>query len=166
MADNAEPVVVFLVGIRINKWRRVGHWLPLLLTLPGMLRELVKSADSGLLAYRLLIGPGLRQATLVQYWDRQDNLLRFARDLPGTHRSAQRRLWRHYGSGDAVGVWHELLPVAEGAHHGVYGNMPPMGLGALYHVRSELWWLESTHSSDRSAAGREHHNSGEQTGQN
>lgn len=88
MAGNAEPVVLFMVGVRINKWRKVGHWLPLLLTLPGMLRELITTPDGGLLGYRLLIGPGPRNAMLAQYWRSSDDLLRFARDVPGTHRSA------------------------------------------------------------------------------
>lgn len=142
MAGNADPVALFMAGVKINKWRKVGHWLPLLLTLPGMLRELITTPDGGLLGYRLLIGPGPRHVMLVQYWRSSDDLLRFARDVPGTHRSAQRRFWRHYGSG-GVGVWHELLPVAEGVHHGMHGNMPPIGLGALHPVRSELWWMEN-----------------------
>jgi Domain of unknown function (DUF4188) len=145
-AQGTEPVVVFLVGIRINKWRKVGHWLPLLVTMPGMLQELVTAPDGGLLGYRLLIGPGPRQAMLLQYWRGSDDLLRFARESSGMHRSAQRRFWRHYGSSDAVGVWHELLPVAAGAYHGVYGNMPPMGLGALNPIQPELWWLETAGS--------------------
>jgi hypothetical protein len=144
--QGTEPVVVFLVGIRINKWRKVGHWLPLLLAMPGMLQELVTAPDGGLLGYRLFIGPGPRQAMLLQYWRGSDDLLRFAREASGMHRSAQRRFWRHYGSGGAVGVWHELLPVAAGAHHGVYGNMPPMGLGALGPIRPEPWWLETAAS--------------------
>src|SRR3569833_1648345 len=54
-----DPVVVFLVGIRINKWRKVGHWLPLLLTMPGMLQELVTAPDGGLLGFCFFFGFGL-----------------------------------------------------------------------------------------------------------
>jgi hypothetical protein len=34
VAGNAEPMVVFRVGIRINRWRGIRHWLPLLLAMP------------------------------------------------------------------------------------------------------------------------------------
>jgi hypothetical protein len=142
VAGNAEPVVVFLLGIRINRWRGIRHWLPLLLAMPGMLRELTSAPDGGLLGYRLLFGPGPRQAMLVQYWRRPEDLHRFASDAAEPHRAAQRRYWWHYGSSDSVGVWHEMLISAAGSHHGMYGNMPPTGFGALRQVRDARWWAE------------------------
>jgi hypothetical protein len=143
VTGDAEPVVMFLLGIRINRWRSVRRWLPLVLTIPGMLGDLVRTPDSGLLGYRLLIGPGPRQAMVVQYWRRTDDLHRFARDATGPHRPAQRRFWWHYGSSEAIGVWHEVVVTAEGGHHGVYGNMPPTGLGALHPVRDGQWWAQT-----------------------
>jgi len=44
----------------------------------------------------------------------------------------------------AVGVWHELLVSAEGQHQGMYGNMPPTGLGALRPVRPGQWSAQPT----------------------
>jgi hypothetical protein len=140
VVDNTEPVVVFLLGIRINRWRGIRHWLPLVLTIPSMLRELASAPEGGLLGYRVLLGPGPRQAMLVQYWRRAEDLHSFARDGAGPHRAAQHRYWWHYGSSASVGVWHEMLIAAEGAHHAMYGNMPPMGLGALRPVRDAQWW--------------------------
>ena len=139
-ADNAEPAVMFLLGIRINRWRKIRRWLPLLLTIAGMLRELAAAPDSGLLGYRLLLGPGPRQAMIVQYWRSTDDLHGYARERAGSHRSAQRRYWWHYGASDGVGVWHELMHSPEGSHHALYGNMPPTGLGAHRTVRTEEWW--------------------------
>ena len=150
MTGEVEDTVVFLLGIRVNRWRGVRHWVPLLLAVPGMLRELVAADDSGLLGYRLLLGPGPRQAMIVQYWRGAEDLHRFARAAAGPHRAAQRRLWWNYGSGGAVGVWHELVVPAEGAHHAVYGNMPPTGLGALHPVRAGRWWARET-SGQRSS---------------
>jgi len=148
--DNTEPAVVFLVGIRINQWRRVRRWLPLLLAMPSMLRELVSNPGSGLTGYRLLLGPGLRQATVVQYWRSPEDLHRFAHQAAGTHRSAQRRYWWHYGDSAAVGVWHELLVSPQGAHHGMYGNMPPFGIGALRPVHEQQWWaMAESHTPAR-----------------
>jgi hypothetical protein len=141
-ADNADPIVVFLVGIRINSWWKVRYWLPLILTMPTMLRELVTAPDGGLLGYRLLLGPGPRQAMLVQYWRGPEELRAFAGDPTGSHRSAQRQFWRHYAAcGGVVGVWHEILAVPERAHHSLYGNMPPTGIGGLHGVRPVEWML-------------------------
>jgi hypothetical protein len=139
-ADARGDVVVFLLGFRINRWLRVRRWLPLVLTVPGMLHELAAAPDSGLLGYRLLVGPGPRQAMIVQYWRHVDDLHRFARTAAGPHRAAQRRYWWHYGASDAVGVWHEVVAPAAGDLHGVYGNMPPTGLGALQPTGPDQWW--------------------------
>ena len=138
--ENTESVVVFLVGVRINTWWKVRYWLPLLLAMPTMLRELVTAPGSGLLGYRLLVGPGPRQAMLVQYWSGPEELRAFAEDRTGSHRSAQRRFWRHYADcRGVVGFWHEIFVVEQGAHHSLYGNMPPAGIGGLYGVREAAW---------------------------
>ncbi|MEY9895071.1 hypothetical protein ABIA35_003106 [Catenulispora sp. MAP12-49] len=127
-----------MIGIRINKWRAPRHWLPLLLALPPMVCDLADDPDSGLLGYRLLLGPGPRQAMLVQYWSDTDALHTFARDIDSPHRAAQERFWRHYAAGRAaVGVWHELLTAA--APEALYGNMPPTGIGALRDVQPLAW---------------------------
>ena len=139
VADNREPAVVFVVGLRINRWRAVRRWVPLILTVPTMLRDLTRAPDSGLLGYRVLLGPGPRQAAVLQYWRRPEDLHRFAGDLAGAHRAAKRRYWWHYGASEAVGVWHELLVSADGQHQGMYGNMPPFGLGAMRPVRPGRW---------------------------
>jgi heme-degrading monooxygenase HmoA len=139
-ADNAEQVVVLLLGVRINRWRRPGHWLPVLLAMPAALRELRSRPESGLLGYRLLLGPGPREAMLLQYWRSKGDVHAFAHHPASSHRTAQRRLWRHYAAaGGAVGVWHEMLPLAAGGYHGLYGNMPPTGVGAMG-ARGPLAW--------------------------
>ena len=137
-ADGTDSVTVFMVGIRVNRWLAPWHWLPLLLALPPMVRELAAEPDSGLLGYRLLLGPGARQAMLLQYWRDAQDLHTFARDPNSPHHAAQKRFWRHYAAADAaVGVWHELLPAS--APEALYGNMPPTGIGALRDVRPRAW---------------------------
>jgi fumigallin biosynthesis monooxygenase-like protein len=143
-ADNGEPVMVFLIGIRINKWRQPRHWLPLLLAMPAALTELTAQPDGDLLGYRLLLGPGPRQAMLLQYWRNTGGLQAFARGPGSTHRAAQRRLWQHYAAaGGAVGVWHEMLPIAGGSYHSLYGNMPPTGIGASRPLRQLAWEMDA-----------------------
>lgn len=147
-ADNTGQVVVLLLGIRINRWRRPAHWLPLLLAMPAALRELKAQPHGGLLGYRLFLGPGPRQAMLLQYWRSVDDVHAFAHHPASSHRAAQQRLWRHYAAaGGAVGIWHEILPLAEGAYHGLYGNMPPTGIGATRALRPLAWEMDATSSA-------------------
>lgn len=64
------PLVVFHIGMTINRWHRPDLWWPTFAAMPGMLAELAKDPDSGLLGYRMLIGR--RGPTLIQYWESTD----------------------------------------------------------------------------------------------
>jgi hypothetical protein len=73
--------VVFLIGMRINKFWKVHKWLPVALAMPRMLKELdAAPAEAGLLGYTNL---GL--TTLVQYWRSFDHLERYARAREKVH---------------------------------------------------------------------------------
>jgi Domain of unknown function (DUF4188) len=50
-------LVVFLIGMRVNKPWRPDLWLPVFAAMPSMLAELSKNPDSGLLGYRLVFDP-------------------------------------------------------------------------------------------------------------
>ncbi|MFE1292421.1 DUF4188 domain-containing protein [Streptomyces sp. NPDC058751] len=127
-------VVVFLIGMRINRWRAVRHWFPALKAMPRMLRELSRDGDSGLLGHRGL-GGGPRVFTIAQYWESREKLLAYASDRSGEHHPAwaafNRRLRNSKGS---VGVWHETYIVPAGSYESVYVDMPPTGLGAAWGV--------------------------------
>ncbi|NGO77098.1 DUF4188 domain-containing protein [Streptomyces sp. YC504] len=125
-------IVVFHIGMRINKWRAVRSWLPVFRAMPPMLRELSRDKESGLLGYRLLFG-GPRLPYIVQYWESKEKLLAYAMDAGKAHRPA----WTAYNrsarnAGGAVGIWHETYLVPEGRYENVYVNMPEFGLGAAY----------------------------------
>jgi len=49
-------LVLFLIGMRINRPWRLDLWLPVFFAMPAMLAELSKDKDSGLLGYRLTFG--------------------------------------------------------------------------------------------------------------
>ena len=49
-------VVVFLIGMRINRVWKIHKWLPVALAMPRMLRELKAAPDSGLLGVESWIG--------------------------------------------------------------------------------------------------------------
>jgi Domain of unknown function (DUF4188) len=46
-ADVDGEVVVFLIGMRINRWWKVHKWMPVAAAMPRMLRELALDPESG-----------------------------------------------------------------------------------------------------------------------
>ncbi|MFJ9418379.1 DUF4188 domain-containing protein [Streptomyces sp. NPDC101227] len=128
-ADGDGEVVVFLVGMRVNSWWAVRSWLPVLLAMPRMIKEQARDRTRGMLGYRVL--PGLRNFTVLQYWESKEKLLAYAGDQDGEHRPAwaayNRRAWAGRGG---VGIWHETYVVPAGSYESVYVGMPPYGLGA------------------------------------
>lgn len=122
-------VVVFLIGMRVNRWWALRSWWPAFAAMPRMLRELAADPGSGLLGHRMLLGAG--GPLVVQYWSSLESLLAYAHDPRAEHRPA----WRAFNeqarrSGGAVGIWHETYRVAPGAHETMYVDLPPGGLAA------------------------------------
>lgn len=125
--DYDGDLVVFLIGMRINKPWRPDLWLPVFSAMPGMLAELSKDKESGLLGYRLTFGAG--GPLLVQYWNSHEKLYRYASDRNAAHRPAwaafNRRARKAPG---AVGIWHETYVVERA--ESIYVGMPVAGLAA------------------------------------
>ncbi|MFJ5881789.1 DUF4188 domain-containing protein [Kitasatospora cineracea] len=123
-------VVLFLIGMRINHFRAPHHWLPVLLAMPRMLRELSRDPDSGLLGYQLLTGSP-RTYYVVQYWESEEKLLAYAAAPGKLHRNAWAMINRfERNSRQHVGIWHETYIVPPGNYEAIYGDMPPYGLAA------------------------------------
>jgi hypothetical protein len=125
--DYDGDLVVFLIGMRINKPWRPDLWLPVTFAMPGMLAELLKDKESGLLGYRMTFGAG--GPLLVQYWSSHEKLYRYASDRTAAHRPAwaafNRRARKAPG---AVGIWHETYVVERA--ESIYVGMPAAGLAA------------------------------------
>jgi len=123
-----ESVVVFLIGMRINRLRRVRSWWPAFVAMPRMLRQLESDQDSGLLAAHSYWAG--RDFLVVQYWRSLEDLGRYARDPGQAHQPA----WARHNRGSAatadVGIWHESYLVPADNIESLYGNMPPHGLAA------------------------------------
>jgi hypothetical protein len=125
--DHDGDLVVFLIGMRINKPWRPDLWLPTFLAMGPMLAELSKDKDSGLLGYRVAIGGG--GPFLVQYWSSHEKLYAYASDRDAAHRpawAAFNRLARK--APGAVGIWHETFVVERA--ESIYSGMPVSGLAA------------------------------------
>ena len=118
--------VVFLIGMRINAWWKPHKWLPVMLAMPRMIKELYADKGSGFLGHKAA-GIGL----MVQYWRSFEQLEQYARAKQREHWPAwidfNRRVGRSRGD---VGIWHETYLVRDGQYEAVYSGMPPIGLGA------------------------------------
>jgi len=142
-------LVVFHIGMQINRWWRPDLWLPPFLAMPRMLRELSIDTDSGLLGFHLLLGAG--GPYLVQYWSSIDKLYAYASNPSQEHRPAWTRFNKMARKAPgAVGIWHEtfLIDTAES----VYASTKPMGLAKA----TELIEVGKRHdrAQARLAAGR------------
>jgi len=118
-------LVVFLIGMTINKPWRPDRWLPVFRAMPRMLRELGQAEDSGLLGHRLLLEG--RNPTVIQYWDSLEKLYDYASEPGAEHWPAWKAFNRQaVHASDAVGIWHEtyLSRYAET----IYVNTPELGL--------------------------------------
>lgn len=126
-AEHEGPLVVFLIGVRINKPWLVHKWWSVFRAMGPMLRTLYQHPEKGFLGGELfLYRPG---AAVVQYWRSFDDLERFARNPDDPHLPAWKRFNRAVGGNGSVGIWHETFLVEAGRWEAVYVNMPRFGLG-------------------------------------
>jgi hypothetical protein len=88
-ASHDGDVVVFLIGMRINKLWKIHKWWPVFLAMRPMVQELQANPASGMLhaSFGLLFGG----PAVVQYWRSFEDLERFARD--GAAPSPDRETW-------------------------------------------------------------------------
>lgn len=130
MTANADKeLVVFLIGMRINRFRAPRAWWPVVLAMPRMLKELYRDGGSGLIEAQLLLG-GPRLLYVVQYWESKEKLLAYASAPDKEHRPAWAAFNRRARSGGSgVGFWHETYVVPAGSYESIYINMPEFGLG-------------------------------------
>ncbi|MDQ1739160.1 MAG: hypothetical protein QOE53_812 [Pseudonocardiales bacterium] len=127
-ADHDADVVVFLIGMRINRWRSIRYWGPVLLAFLPMLRELLREPSSGCRSARTFLSG--RTILTVQYWDTVEQVLAYAHDPQGRHRPAWRAFNRTAARTTAVGIFHETYSVKSGNYESIYRAMPPFGLAA------------------------------------
>lgn len=121
--------IVFLIGMRINKPWKPHKWLPVLLGMPKMLKELdtLPADETGFLGHN-----GVGMGVIVQYWRSFDHLESYARSQANAHYPAwlafNKRMKQSRGD---VGIWHETYLVKAGQYEAIYSGMPPFGLGRV-----------------------------------
>ncbi len=125
-AEVEGDFVVFLIGMRINKIWKIHKWLPVLLAMPRMIKELQADPNSGFLGHVAGI------PVMVQYWRSFKDLEAYARSQDKEHWPA----WVNFNKrvsnsrGD-VGIWHETYKVRAGEYEAIYSGMPAFGLGEV-----------------------------------
>lgn len=129
-ADFDQPLVVFVIGMRINHFRKVGKWLPVARAMGPMISELYRNPESGFLGTEVMLRSH-RTIVLLQYWRDFDSLEAYARDRDQLHWPAWSAFNKSVGNDGTVGIFHETYAVAAGAHETIYGNMPLFGLGKV-----------------------------------
>jgi Monooxygenase af470-like len=124
-AELDGEVIVFLIGMRINRGWKLHKWLPIARAMPRMLRELEASPNTGFLGFHTWLG---NPTITLQYWRSFDDLERYAKDATRLHRPAWASFNRAVASNGDVGIWHETYRVRPGDFECIYNNMPPFGL--------------------------------------
>lgn len=129
-----DSFVVFIIGMRINRWWALHKWIPTALAMGPMLQTLyAHQQEKGFLAAQSFIyGRGVTQ---VQYWRSFEDLERFAHSKDDPHLKAWKRFNQAIGGDGSVGVFHETYQIQPGEYEAVYANMPQFGLThAFAHV--------------------------------
>jgi hypothetical protein len=117
--------IVFLIGMRINRWWKIHKWLPVATAMPKMLKELSAKPESGFLGAEFSLG------VIVQYWKSFEHLEAYAKDRNALHYPAWKAFNKNVRSNGDVGIWHETYKVHAGEYESVYNNMPPYGIGKV-----------------------------------
>lgn len=128
-------VTVFLIGMRANRWWKIGTVMRVAAAMPRMLRYLATTPEAGLLGYHQWLG---RTTVLVSYWRSPEHLMRFAANRDAPHLGPWRDFMKTVAGTGNVGVWHETYSVPASGVETVYSGMPLFGLAkATTHVPVE-----------------------------
>ncbi len=127
-AELDDDVVVFLIGLRINKLWKIHKWLPVILAMPKMLKELYANPELGFRSQESWFG---RTTIMVQYWESFERLENYAKSRDSNHLPAWKEFNKKIGKSGDVGIWHETYVVKRGACESIYANMPKFGLAKV-----------------------------------
>lgn len=119
--------VVFIIGMRINKWLAIHKWLPTVLAMNPMISELYRNKELGFLSASFHLS--WRGVSIVQYWRSFEQLEQYARS-GDHHLKAWRKFNKSVGTSGVVGIYHESYLIEEGHYECVYNNMPVYGLAS------------------------------------
>jgi hypothetical protein len=128
--DNKDEIVIFLIGLRVNKLWKVNKWLPVVQAMPRMIQELRAQPELGLLHVQTTLN--FPTTIMIQYWRSFEHLATYSANKDAAHLPAWRDFNRNIASNGDVGIWHETYRVPDGRYEAVYNNMPAFGLGKVF----------------------------------
>ena len=134
-AEVSEPFVVFLIGMRVNRFWPVKRWWSVAGAMGPMLKTLQQHPDKGLLGAESFFRLWPLETCMVSYWRSFDDLIRFARSSDDPHLQPWQNFMRNIGSDGSVGIWHETYQVNPEQYECIYANMPAVGLGRAFSPR-------------------------------
>ena len=129
-AQTDEPFVVFLIGLRVNKFWDFGKWTPVAQAMAPMLETLYQNPEKGFLGGESFFRLFPLGTIMVSYWRSFEDLEHFARSPSEPHLKAWQSFNKSVGSDGTVGIWHETYKVSPGNYEAIYANMPVFGLAA------------------------------------
>src|SRR5438874_9187720 len=77
-----KDFVVFLIGMRVNRWWKIHKWWPVAMAMPRMIKELSANPASGFLGGRGWVG---NPTVFVQYWTSIEALDAYAKNPNQAH---------------------------------------------------------------------------------
>jgi hypothetical protein len=128
---DGESFVVFIIGMRVNKFLTISKWLPVFRAMGPMIKELYQNPQWGFLHTEFTFS--WRQVVLIQYWKGFDELEAYAHGK--THSIAWKEFNQKINKNGSVGIFHETYKIEKSASEAIYVNMPKFGLSkAFSHV--------------------------------
>jgi hypothetical protein len=127
-AQIEAPFVVFLIGMRVNRFFALRRWTRVAAAMPPTIAELRRNPELGLLHAQYFMY--WRGVGVVQYWRSFEHLHAYAHARDAQHLPAWAEFNRRVGNDGSVGIWHETYVVGRGQHECIYVNMPRFGLGS------------------------------------
>ena len=120
--------VVFLIGMRVNRFFALRRWTRVAAAMPPMIAELKRNPGLGLLHAQFFTY--WRGVGVVQYWRSFEHLHAYAHAREARHLPAWAEFNRRVGGDGSVGIWHETYVVDRAQYECIYSNMPRFGLGS------------------------------------
>jgi hypothetical protein len=122
------PLVVFGIGMRINRPLAVHRWLkPTINTVRNWWHVQHYPPEGYLNGYLYVYAFGVG---MTQYWRDFDALEAYSHDTTQPHVAAWRQLARLTKNDQTFGYWHETYVVTPDNSETIYGSMPRFGLAA------------------------------------
>lgn len=128
MADIEGEFLVFVVELRIYQWWRFWKWLPVVRAMGGMLTELMKKPELGLLNFEYWFA--FRRQVFLMYWRSYEHMHDWVLDKGATHMAGWKMLNQLMkDSPKVLGFWHESYVIQPHQYEAFYRNVPTVGLG-------------------------------------